>query len=98
MPKIRLETFIKAPLELCFDMQAGKPGRLRRYTSPDDAPVVVADCLNSPTSMARDERTGELFITEIFTGRIVKVSAPAIANGVDSVFGFEPQPISATSR
>jgi hypothetical protein len=83
-------------LELSADAQGGAPGRLRRYTSPDAAPIVVADCLNSPTSMARDERTGELFITEIFTGRIVKVSA--IASGVNSVFGFEPQPISATAR
>ena len=85
-------------LELSADAQSGAPGRLRRYTSTGAAPIVVADCLNSPTSMARDERTGELFITEIFTGRIVKVSASALANGVDSVFGFEPQPISSTAR
>ena len=83
-------------LELSADAQGGAPGRLRRHTSTDAAPVVVAGCLNSPTSMARDERTGELYITEIFTGRIVKVSATA--NGVDGVFGFEPQPISATAR
>jgi hypothetical protein len=85
-------------LELSAEPRVGAPGRLRRYTSPDAAPVVVAECLNSPTSMARDERTGELFITEIFIGRIVKVPAPATPNVANSVFGFEPQPISATAR
>jgi hypothetical protein len=85
-------------LELSADARGGAPGRLRRYTSASAAPIVVAECLNSPTSMARDERTGELFVTEIFTGRIVKVSARGMANGVDSVFGFEPQPISGAAR
>ena len=64
-------------LELSADMHAGTPGRLRRYSSPNAAPVVIANCLNSPTSMARDERTGALYITEIFTGRIVKVDPPS---------------------
>ena len=63
-------------LELSADMQAGEPGRLRRYASAEAAPVVVADCLNMPTSMARDERTGDVFITELFTGQIIRVAAP----------------------
>lgn len=84
-------------LELSADMQAGKPGRLRRYASPDAAPTIVADCLNLPTSMARDERTGDLFVTEIFTGRIVKVAASQVSVA-DSSFGFEPQPILKTQK
>lgn len=85
-------------LELSADMQAGRPGRLRRYASPDAAPVVVADCLNLPTSMARDERTGDLYITEIFTGRIVKVATSRVLGAGNNLFGFEPQPISATAH
>ncbi|HEY5838212.1 MAG TPA: ScyD/ScyE family protein [Pyrinomonadaceae bacterium] len=81
-------------LELSADMQAGAPGRMRRFSSPDATPVVVANCLNSPTSMARDERTGDLYITEIFTGRIVKVDPSSISGG-NTAFGFEPQPINA---
>ncbi|HEX6189695.1 MAG TPA: ScyD/ScyE family protein [Pyrinomonadaceae bacterium] len=84
-------------LELSADMQSGTPGRLRRYTSPDAAPTVIADCLNMSTSMARDERTGALYITEIFTGRIVKVDASTFSSG-NNVFGFEPQPITARSQ
>ncbi|HEX6189645.1 MAG TPA: ScyD/ScyE family protein [Pyrinomonadaceae bacterium] len=85
-------------LELSADMQAGSPGRLRRFSSPDAMPVVVAPCLNSPTSMARDERTGALYITEIFTGQIVKVDPSVIPEGGTNSFGFEPQPIAAEAR
>ena len=52
----------------------GLPGRLRYFTSPAAAPSVVADCLVTPTSMARDARTGKIYITEISTGRVIKVS------------------------
>jgi len=84
-------------LEFSVDIWAGKPGRLRSYSSPDAVPVIVANCLNAPTSMARDERTGALFITEIFTGRIVKVAASQVT-GANSVFGFDPQPIAAGAQ
>lgn len=62
-------------LEFSAEMLASPPlnGRLRRYATPDGPPQVLADCLVSPTSMARDEKTGAIFITEIFTGRIVKI-------------------------
>ena len=48
------------------------PGRLLRFEDVAGEPVVVADCLVSPTSMARD-RSGALYVAQIFTGQIVVV-------------------------
>jgi hypothetical protein len=42
----------------------------------DATPVVIAGNLISPTSMAHDEQTGSLFVTEIFTGRVIKIVLP----------------------
>jgi hypothetical protein len=36
-------------------------------------PVIIADNLITPTSMAFDEMTGTLLVTEIFTGRIIAI-------------------------
>lgn len=49
------------------------PGRLSLYETHTSAPVVIAAPLISPTSVARDRRTGDIFIAEIFTGRILRV-------------------------
>jgi hypothetical protein len=48
------------------------PGKLKLFVNEDE-PVVLLSNLISPTSMARDGETGDLFITEIFTGRIIRV-------------------------
>lgn len=61
-------------LEFSADMLSGAPGRMRFYDSPNAQGTVVADCLITPTSMAVDERSGDVFVTEIFTGRVVKVA------------------------
>jgi hypothetical protein len=55
---------------------ANTPGRLSRFDQPDGAAVVLLTNLISPTSLARDETSGNLFITEIFTGRIIRVQVP----------------------
>ena len=49
------------------------PGRLSLYESPTAAPLVIAAPLISPTSIVRDRSTGDLFITSIFTGQVVRV-------------------------
>ncbi|HTF65174.1 MAG TPA: hypothetical protein VK638_21075, partial [Edaphobacter sp.] len=49
------------------------PGRLLRFTTPSAAPEVLVDGLTTPTSMAIDPHTHELFITEIGTGQIIRV-------------------------
>ena len=49
------------------------PGTLARIDGQTDEGVVIAGCLNRPTSMARDARTGAVYITELLTGRLVAV-------------------------
>lgn len=63
-------------LEFSTNMLAGAPGRLSRYDEPDGTPVVLVNNLVSPTSIARDATTGDLFVTEIFPGRITRVHVP----------------------
>ena len=48
------------------------PGRLLRFEEPGGAPTVIADCLTRPTSMALDEKTGTLYVTEV-GGRLVAI-------------------------
>jgi hypothetical protein len=50
------------------------PGRILRFATPSSTPEVLVDTLVTPTSMDLDAETGELFITEIRAGRIMKVS------------------------
>ena len=52
------------------------PGKLKLYASPTAQPVTVADCLISPSSMSFDAQTRTMFVTETFTGRVVKVQVP----------------------
>jgi hypothetical protein len=63
----------------------GGPGRTSLADGRDDVlhqlarmaagqlPVLLAGCLSRPTSMERDERTGDVFISEIVSGRVVVV-------------------------
>ena len=51
------------------------PGRLSLYERPTATPVVIAAPLISPTSIARDRSTGDIFITSIFTGQVLRVDA-----------------------
>jgi hypothetical protein len=47
------------------------PGEVLRFQSPAASPTVLADCLDRPTSMVLDEKTGTLYVAELLTGRIV---------------------------
>jgi hypothetical protein len=49
------------------------PGTLARIDGATGAAAVIAGCLNRPTSMARDARSGAVYITELLTGRLVVV-------------------------
>jgi hypothetical protein len=51
------------------------PGRVQLFNTPTGPPVVLAHCLITPTSMVLDQKSGDLYITEIFTGRVVKIDA-----------------------
>jgi hypothetical protein len=48
------------------------PGHLLRFDAPGGAPSIVADCLELPTSMVLDKKTGTLYVTEL-TGGIVSI-------------------------
>jgi hypothetical protein len=52
------------------------PGRLSRFNPADGSLAVVLNTLITPTSLARNEANGDLFVTEIFTGRIIRVQNP----------------------
>lgn len=41
------------------------PGQVLRFETTLDAPTVMADCMTRPTSMALDEKTGKLYVTEL---------------------------------
>ncbi len=60
-------------LEFSTNQLMQAPGRVLQFDSPQATPVVIADNLITPTSMAFDRMAGELFVTEIFTGRIIQV-------------------------
>ena len=49
------------------------PGTLTRIDGGTGAATVLADCLNRPTSMARDAGSGAVYVTELLTGRLVVV-------------------------
>lgn len=70
-------------LEYTADMLAGPTapasGRLMWFAAPDASPVVVGNIFSSPTHLEIDDRTGAVFIPEIFAGRIVKVSPWSLA-------------------
>jgi hypothetical protein len=64
-------------LEFSTNMLAGAPGRVRLMT-PSGASTTIAENLPTPTSMAVDPMTGEIFVTHIFPGFITRINAAAI--------------------
>ena len=63
-------------LEFSTNMLMGAPGRLRYYATPDATPVNLLSNLITPTSMTRDEETGDIYITNIGPGMVTKVVFP----------------------
>jgi hypothetical protein len=63
-------------LEFSANQLGGAPGRIRFFASPNAAPVTIVSNLISPTSMARDEKTGDIFVTNIFPGTVTRVQIP----------------------
>lgn len=63
-------------VELSTDILSGAPGRLLLVDSPGATPQVLADTLAGPTSVAFDPTTNEAFVTEVFTGNVVRVTVP----------------------
>lgn len=63
-------------VELSTDILSGAPGRLLLVDGPGATPQVLADTLFGPTSVAFDSTTHEAFVTEVFTGNVVRVTVP----------------------
>ncbi|MEO8189124.1 MAG: ScyD/ScyE family protein [Acidobacteriota bacterium] len=57
-------------LEFSTNMTANAPGRLLFFSTPAGPPTVLASPLITPTNMALDRATREVFITEFGPGRI----------------------------
>jgi hypothetical protein len=60
-------------LEYSTNFLGGAPGRLLSFSSPSATPTIVAGGLSGPTNMVRDEKTGDIFITAIGSGQIIRV-------------------------
>lgn len=61
-------------LEFSTNMTQSQPGRLRMVTAAG-ASTTIAEGLPTPTSMAVDQRSGEVFIAHIFPGLITRRNA-----------------------
>lgn len=60
-------------LEFSTDMLANGPGRLMRFDAVGGSRVVLVDNLISPTGMAQNPTTGDIFVVETFPGLILRV-------------------------
>lgn len=63
-------------LEYSTNFLAGAPGRLLLVEDPGRPALVLAEGLQAPTNMAVDVRTGDVFVSEIKSGRIMRVLVP----------------------
>jgi hypothetical protein len=65
-------------LEFSTNMTSNAPGQLLFFDSASAAPTVLASPLITPTNMAFDPQTREVFITEFGPGRISRVSTASV--------------------
>lgn len=63
-------------LEYSTNFLAGGPGRLLRVDGQRGTTLVLAEGLVTPTNMALDPRSGDMFVTEFSRGRILRVLLP----------------------
>ncbi|MBP7147332.1 MAG: ScyD/ScyE family protein [Acidobacteria bacterium] len=70
----RQRGILLATLEFSLDPLANGPGRLQLVDTASGQSLVLAEDLVSPTSLALDRRGGGLLVTEIFTGRLLRVT------------------------
>ena len=63
-------------LEFSTDMLSGAPGRLMRFDGLGGSRVVLLDDLITPTGLAQNPTTGDLYVVETFPGLILRVKTP----------------------
>ncbi len=61
-------------LEFQSNPTVAASGRIQRFTSPTGTPTTVISNLTTPTSLALHPPSGDLLVTEIFAGRITRIS------------------------
>jgi len=61
-------------LEFQSNPAVAASGRIQRFTSPTGTPTTVISNLTTPTSLALHPPSGDLLVTEIFPGRITRIS------------------------
>jgi hypothetical protein len=71
--RLRGSTYV---LEFSTNLLGQAPGQLLYFQTPNSAPTVLAAGLISPSGMGRDPVTGTIYVAEIFTGRIIRVTIP----------------------
>ena len=97
MPLGHTSTSPMLVIEFSTNQLAGAPGRLR-LVSPVAEPVTLAEGLITPTGVAVDQRTGEIFVCHLGPGIITRITSSAIpraaaaasipiAGSVDGAFG-----------
>lgn len=60
-------------LEFSANLAQGAPGRLLRFDGASATPLVIAQGLVGAVGLARDPRSGDLFISENSTGRLLQI-------------------------
>ena len=63
-------------VEYSGNFLAGGPGRVVRDDAARGTKLVMADNLRTPTHLAVDTHTGDLFVTENSGGRILRILVP----------------------
>ena len=63
-------------LEISTNLAGNAPGRIQRFDSATGPATLINNTLVSPTSLARHPGSGDLLVTEIFPGRITRISNP----------------------
>jgi hypothetical protein len=63
-------------VEYSGNFLAGGPGRVLRVDAARGTTLVMADGLRTPTHLAADTRTSDLFVTDNTGGRILRILIP----------------------
>jgi hypothetical protein len=73
---INADATLSYVIEYSTNFLAGAPGRLLQVDATRGTTLVLATGLLRPTNMAKDLRSGDLYVTEYGGGRVVRVLVP----------------------
>lgn len=70
----RDESYLTLEFNLTFPVPGS--GRLQYFPAADASPVILSDCLTTPTSMVFDRKGDRVVIAELATGRLATLELP----------------------